>query len=120
MNPSLLSATLSLLLLTQIACAAEWQWSVSVESVTSPETNDHSRAFLWIPPNCKQVRAVVLGQHNMEEEPVFEHPKFRAALSELGFAEVWVTPAVDLGFDAEKGVGVHFDALLQALALESG
>src|SRR5215210_4540692 len=80
------------------ADAAVWQWSVPVESVTLTETNDHPRAFLWIPPNCQRVRAVVVGQHNMEEEPIFEHPRFRAALTDLGFAEIWITPPLDLFF----------------------
>lgn len=107
-------------LLVQSALAAEWQWSVSVDSVTSWETNDHPRAFLWIPSNCRRVRAVVLGQHNMIEEPLLEHPAFREALAELGFAAVWVTPGIDLGFNADTGVGAHFEALLSALAIESG
>lgn len=68
--------------------AAVWQWSVPVESVTSTENNDHPRAFLWIPPNCQRVRAVVVGQHNMIEEGILEHPAFRKALSETGMAPV--------------------------------
>src|SRR5438094_6145129 len=78
---AVLFTLLTCLLWTEPSMAADWQWSVPVESVTSPETNDHPRAFLWIPPNCQRVRAVVLGQHNMEEEPIIEHPKFRAAIS---------------------------------------
>jgi hypothetical protein len=102
------------------ADAADWQFSVPVESVTSSENNDHPRAFLWIPPYCQRVRGVVVGQHNMQEEPIFEHPKFRAALSELGFAEIWITPAIDLFFRFDKGAGAHFDAMMTALAQESG
>ena len=96
--------------------AAEWQWSAPVESVVSSETSDHPRAFLWIPPTCRQVRGVVVGQHNMEEEPILEHPTFRAVLSELGFAEVWVTPGWDLFFRFDKGAGEQFNAMMEALA----
>src|SRR5438034_246370 len=85
----------SFLLITRSSMAAEWQWSASIESAISSETEDHPRAFLWIPPNCRRIRGVVIGQHNMEEEPILEHPKFRATLAELGFAEIWVTPAFD-------------------------
>ena len=42
------------------------------------------------------------GQHNMEEEPILEHPTFRQALSELGLAAVWVTPGFDLYFRFDK------------------
>lgn len=104
----------------QPVCSAEWQWSVTVNSVISSETKDHPRAFLWIPANCKQVRAVIVGQQNMTEEPIFEHPEFRKTMSELGFAIVWITPMMDLTFDFHKGVGEKFNELMVSLAKESG
>src|SRR5882757_401013 len=75
------------------AGAAEWQWSVEVKS-EKPE-NGPARAWLWIPPNCKQVRGVVVAQHNMEEISILENAKLRAALAEIGFAEVWIAPFFD-------------------------
>ena len=100
--------------------AAEYQWSVAVTSVTSDETQGAPRAFLWIPPTCERVRAVVLGQHNMLEEPLFENPIFRAALAELGIAEVWITPI--LGGQAQFGERekAQFEELFRLLAAESG
>jgi len=108
------------LLLFQSAGAAEWQWSVGVKSVISNETNDHPRAFLWIPPHCKQVRGVVVGQHNMIEEGILEHPQFRKTMSELGFAEIWVSPAFNMVFDFNNGAGEQFNDMMKALAAESG
>ncbi|MGB8356524.1 MAG: hypothetical protein WCD79_21675 [Chthoniobacteraceae bacterium] len=108
------------MLWTRIVMASEWQWSAPIESVTSSETKDHPRAFLWIPPNCKQVRGVVIGQHNMEEEPILEHPGFRAMLSQLDFAEIWVTPGFDLFFRFDQGAGEHFEEMMKALAAGSG
>jgi len=61
---------LMLLSLTVTSKAVEWQWSVSIHNAVSSETNDHPRAFLWIPENCKQVRAVIMGNHNMLEEGI--------------------------------------------------
>ena len=103
-----------------MAAAAEWQWSVPVESVVSPETGDHPRAFLWIPPSCGRVRAVVVGQHNMLEEGILEHPSLRKALTELGMAAVWVSPAFDGVFRFDRGAGGHFERMMAALAQESG
>ena len=100
--------------------AASWQWSVEIKDFVSEETNDHPRAFLWIPENCKQVRAVLLGQHNMTEETVFEHPKFREAMSELGIAEVWITPGIDQKWDVTKGTQKFFETMMQDLAEISG
>ena len=100
--------------------AAEWQWSVPVPSVTSPETREPPRAFLWIPPACVRVRAVVVGQHNMLEEPLLESPVFRQALAELGFAAVWISPILcgQSQFGAREAE--LFDEMLGLLADVSG
>jgi hypothetical protein len=112
-------AFLLLLALIQPLAAAEWQWSVPVQP--SPNsTKEKSRAFLWIPPDCRVVRGVVFGHHNMEEEALLEHPVFRQALTELGLAAVWVAPTFDRNFRHDLGAGERFDALLAALADTSG
>ena len=112
---------LAFAILAVVECkAAVWQWSVPVESVTSAETKDHPRAFLWIPPECQRLRGVVVGQHNMEEEMILEHPTFRKTLTDLGFAVIWITPALDLFFRFDQGVGEHFDEMMHGLAEESG
>lgn len=100
--------------------AAEWQWSVAVQSVVSDETQGSPRAFLWIPPTCGRVRAVVVGQHNMLEEPLFENQTFRAALGELGIAEIWISPS--LGGQSRFGEceQAHFEEMFRLLAEESG
>lgn len=98
----------------------EWQWSVPVQGIISKETQNHPRAFLWIPPGCQRVRGVVVGQNNMEEEQIFEHPSFRRALTELDFAVVWATPPFDLFFRYDQGISEHFEAMMKALAAESG
>lgn len=102
------------------AVAAEYQWSVPVTSVMSDETKDHPRAFLWIPPDCQRVRAVIVGQHNMLEEGILEHPAMRRALAEIGMAAVWISPALDGVFRFDQGAGEHFEEMMAALAQESG
>lgn len=103
-----------------LAQTAQWQWSVPVSSIISNETGEHPRAFLWIPENCKQVRAVLIGQHNMTEETIFENLKFRKEMAKLGIAIVWVTPGFDMLFDFNKGAGEQFESIMNALAEESG
>jgi hypothetical protein len=111
---------LATVLLTRLAAAAEWQWSVDVPGPKSDENGRQPTAFLWVPPNCQHVRAVVIGQHNMEEEPILEHPAFRRAMGELGVAEVWLSPALDPFFRFDKGAAERFDVMMKALAEESG
>jgi hypothetical protein len=98
--------------------AAEWQWSVLVRN--SREYPGEARAFLWIPQNCERVRGVVLAQHNMEEISILENPGFRAALAQLNFAEVWVSPRFDHLFRFNEGAGEAFNGIMSDLAETSG
>ena len=111
---------LLLLLISLKSFAQVWQWSVSVDCVISGETKNHPVAFLWIPENCKQVRGVVVGQHNMIEQGIFEHPDFRKAMSEIDFAIVWVSPMLNMQFDFNKNAGENFDYMMKKLADSSG
>ena len=67
------------------------------------ETNDHPQAFLWIPSDCTQVKAVIIGNHNMTEETLFENSLFRERLSETGIALIWITPGWDQRWDITTG-----------------
>lgn len=100
--------------------AAEWQWSVEIPSVVSAETDAHPEAFLWIPTDCRQVKAVVVGQHNMCEETLFDNPHFRKKMQEAGIALVWITPILDFPWDVTTGCNEALFAALDDLADISG
>lgn len=106
-----LGALFLVLGLGQSVSAAEWQWSVP---------DGTCRAYLWIPPNCQRVRAVVVSNHNMIEQGILEHPTMRKTLAELGIAEIWVVPYMELAFDFNKGAGEHFQRIVDAFAEQSG
>ncbi|HEY3331780.1 MAG TPA: hypothetical protein VGK19_17245 [Capsulimonadaceae bacterium] len=107
-----------------IACpnanAGLWQYSVPVDSIVSGEIHDHPSAYLWIPPKCKHVRAVIVAQHNLLEESVLLNPRFRDEMAKLDIAEVWTMPPFDFVFDWHKGAGEAFDAMMKSLADTSG
>lgn len=109
------------LLSGRMAHPAVWQWSVTIDSITL-KTGEHPRAFLWIPEDCAQVRAVVVGQNNMIEEGILQHPDFRRILASLDMAEIFIVPALDYWQDAAGNdiADARFDAMLQALAEKSG
>jgi hypothetical protein len=115
---NLCSLFLAGVLLGGSAIAAEWQWSVPVKP-EKPERGP-ARAWLWIPPACKQVRGIVVAQHNMEEISILENPKFRVTLAEMNFAEVWVAPFFDHMFRFHEGSGEVLEDMLNRLAEESG
>lgn len=102
---------------------ALWQWSIPLTwAGISSETNDYPRAFLYIPPGVTTVRGVLIGQHNMLEEPVMEHSAVRQGLADAGMAAIWVTPAFDGGFNftANTNTPVVFQNMMDGLAAESG
>jgi hypothetical protein len=103
-----------------VPVTAQFQWSVPVSNVVSNETKENPKAFLWIPENCIQIRAVVIGQHNMTEETIFENPKFRKEMAKLGIAIIWVTPGFDMIFDFNKTAGMDFESIMNDLAAVSG
>lgn len=117
------AAFLGGLLAVSLSAAARadaiYQWSVPVSGV-SAETGAAPQAYLWIPPHCTAVRAVVLGQHNLLEEPLFEARGFRRVLTKACIGEVWVTPMFDMVFDFSAGAGERTTAMMNALAEQSG
>jgi len=117
-SASLLLIVLLLALSPSAYGAPVWQWSVPVSG--GIDKAGPSRAFFWIPENCKKLRGVVFAQNNMEEEMILENPKFRAALSDLGFGEVWAAPAFDLLFNFSNGAGNTFNGMMTDLAAQSG
>ena len=100
--------------------AAEWQWSLPLQGVVSAETGAAPRVYLWIPPASERLRGVVVGQHNMSEEQLFEHPLFRRRMAALDFAIVWITPILDMSWNPESGCQQVFDRMLADLAAASG
>ena len=120
MNKYFLGVLLSLFIQVAKVAAAPWQWSVEIKELISEETNAHPSAYLWIPENCKQVRAVIIGQHNMTEETIFEHPEFRKNMGKLGIAEIWITPGIDQRWDVTKGTQQIFETMMKNLSEVSG
>ena len=108
--------TLLVCLLYSQAMAQIWQWSVPVKTAR----NAGARAWLWIPPDCKKIRAVVLAQNNMEEQSIIEHPVFREEMRKLSIAIIWVSPSFDHLFRFNEGAGETFNTFMNDLSTESG
>jgi len=109
-------ALLLLMIICLPASSQVWQWSVPVKGAK----NAASRAYLWVPENCKYLKAVVLAQNNMEEQPIIEHEAFRKAMGKLSIGIIWVSPSFDHLFKFNEGAGDVFNSIMSTLANESG
>ena len=111
---------LILTLMSVCVFAGEWQWSVSIKCMVSSETDRNPDAFLWIPPKCEMVKAVMVGQHNMSEETLFEMDSFRQKLADMGVGMIWITPGLDQQWKVETGVQKAFETMMNDFADVSG
>ena len=112
----LLFSMILLLFLSPCLRAGEWQWSVTLDGFVSNETNRNPTAFLWIPADCMQIKAIIVGQHNMSEETLFDNPLFREKMQKLGIGFVWITPGIDQQWDVSKGTQQIFEKMMVSLA----
>lgn len=97
-----------------------WQWAVDMENHSVAPKYKHPEAYLWIPENCREVKALIVAQHNMEEISILEDEGFRKRMARLGVAELWICPRFNLPFDFTDGAWESLDAALARLAEESG
>lgn len=107
-------------LFSMSSIAAVWQWSVPVTEVVASETGTNPQAFLWIPTNCTQVKAVMIGNHNMCEETLFENEVFRREMEQIGVALIWITPGWDQEWKADTESPKAFWKMLADFAQVSG
>ena len=56
----------------------------------------------------------------MLEEGIFEQPAFRKKLTQLGIAEIWITPGLDPMWDERNKPQQAFDEMMNSLAEVSG
>lgn len=121
MKKGFLTATFFLLLAASAAAQdGVWQWAVDVENHSTAPKYKHPEAYLWIPENCRKIKALIVAQHNMEEISILEDEGFRKRMAKLGVAELWICPRFNLPFDFTDGAWVSLDAALARLAEESG
>lgn len=93
-----------------------YQYSVMVGS---------SRAYLWIPPDCKQVRAVIIALNNLTERMWLEDPLIRKTAAQEGLGIIWVGPPKNkneelLNADMSGNSGEALNKMMDDFAAISG
>ncbi|QEC75174.1 alpha/beta hydrolase family protein [Mucilaginibacter ginsenosidivorax] len=81
-------------------------------------------AYLWIPPNCKQLNGVIVSLANLLERNWLEDPFIRRTAAEIGLGIIWIGPAQrgdqSLTADMKPGMENIFQQMMDDLALQSG
>ena len=80
------------------------------------------RAYLWIPPDCKHIRGVIISLSNLLERRWLEEPLVRKTAAKQGLGIIWVGPGKNsrLTADMKPGAGEALQKMLKDLAEESG
>lgn len=99
-----------------------YQWETDIDVVPGSDENNPRRAFLWIPPTCKQLKGLIVCGHNQIEEGILEDPLFRNAMTRLDFGELWITSDMDPSgvFNVHTGAQEIFNEATGELADVSG
>ncbi len=87
-------------------------------------------AYLWIPPDCKYVRGIIMSLSNLTERRWLEDPIIRQAAAEEGLGIVWLGPVpgpsketgknTALTADMKPGAPEALQQMLKDMAAESG
>jgi hypothetical protein len=103
-----------------------FQFFARAEAEKAPAT---AGAYLWIPPDTPQIRAVMVGIHNGLPLPMLQHPDVRRVCRRHGIAQILLTPndceigkmLANLRFDVtDETRTAIYDRFLERLAAASG
>ncbi|MNK15559.1 hypothetical protein D3C87_337040 [compost metagenome] len=103
-----------------VSAQAVWQWSVPIKNEQGTARNEYESAYLWIPENCKKLKAVIFAQHNMIEEGILEDPKFRRQMAKLDIGQVCLTGNISQSFSDPQKDNASVNTILSDLAIQSG
>ncbi len=106
------------------APAADELWPYAVDVARGPDRQGRPRepahAQLWIPPDCRRVRGIIIGQITRLEKTLTVDPIIRKAAADTDLAVIFVEPSFDILFNyVENDAGRKLKGMLAALARQS-
>ena len=106
-----------LLLVSKHTHAAIYQWSVSLEG-----KDKEARAFLWVPPSCKQVRGIIFANQVILEDLFCANNQIRQACTKesLGIVLIFRGPFTQFNYKEGANTYVQIQKVLDDLAAVSG
>lgn len=100
----------------------EYQFSVSFSFIQPNGNPKASTNYLWVPTNCKKVRAVIITSQNVLEQWINEHPLIRKVCKQNSIAILWSCPGffIDIKERNKQVNGKNIQTILDSLASVSG
>ena len=74
---------------SQQAKRQDWQWRTSISTTDNKGSAYTLTPFLWIPPACQKITAVLVASTAVLEQTMVEDPDVRAVCAKHGFAILW-------------------------------
>lgn len=66
-----------------------WQWTTTLQLTDTTRKNYSVSPYLWIPPTCAKLNAVVFASTAVIEQVLVESPEIRSVCAKQGIAIVW-------------------------------
>jgi hypothetical protein len=66
-----------------------WQWNISLSLTDNAGKNYDVSPYLWIPPMCAKINAVMFASTATIEQSIVEDPSIRSVCKKYGIAIVW-------------------------------
>lgn len=100
----------------------EYQFSVSLPFMQLNGKEKQSTTYLWIPNECKKVRAIIISSQNVLEQWLNEHPLIRKVCRENDVAILWSCPGffIDIKEKDKQVNGKNIQTILDSFAAISG
>ena len=100
----------------------EYQFSVSLPFMQPNGKEKSSTNYLWIPSQCKRVKAVIISSQNVLEQWLDEHPLIRKTCRENDIAILWSCPGffIDIKEKAKQVNGKNIQTILDTISAISG
>jgi alpha-glucosidase len=80
------------------------------------------RAYLWVAPQCRRVRGLIIAAENALELNWMEDPIIRKTAEELGLGMIWLADGkpTNITFEMKPDAVASLDTMFHDLAVESG
>lgn len=95
-----------------------WQWQTEIELISPKDQSKYTASpFLWIPPKCEKVKAVMVMSTAVIEQAMVESPYIRKVCADNDIAIMWSSHQFYRGNESAKQ---QIEAMLFSFAEKSG